>query len=195
MGNGKHRTLKARNIFLQPLHRMHVQMVGRLVEQQNVGLLQKQPREIHSRLLSAGKRGKKLLTLRLRNCQTVADFIRFGVDLISAAGFKAVCERVILQQDFLRRMLGHLPLQLAHASFDPVQPGERRAQHVVYRIICRIDRNLGNEPHLFPLRESNRAGIIVDFARQNLKQRRLARAVFAEQTHPLARLHVKTDAV
>ena len=31
-------------------------MVGRLVEQQNIGLLQKQPCKIHSRLFSAGKR-------------------------------------------------------------------------------------------------------------------------------------------
>ena len=92
-------------------------------------------------------------------------------------------------------MLGHLRLQLAHASFDPVQPGERRAQHVADQILRRIDRNLRNEPHLFALREGNRAGIIVDFARQNLKKRRLARAVFAEQPDALARLHVKADTV
>ena len=195
MGNRQNRSLKARNIFLQPFHRVHVQMVGRLIQKQNVGLLQKQPCKIHPRLFSAGKRRKKLLALRLRNRQTVADFVRFGVDLISAAGFKAVRERVILRQNFLRRMLGHLRFQLAHASFDPVQSGKRRAQHVADQILRRIDRDLGNKPHLFALREGNRAGIIVDFARQNLKKRRLARAVFAEQPDALARLHVKADTV
>ena len=195
MGNRQNRSLKARDVFLQPLHRMHIQMVGRLVEQQNVGLLQKQPCKIHSRLFSAGKRRKQLLALRRRNGKTVADFIRLGVDLIPAARFKAVRERVILRKNFLRRMLGHGFFQLAHSCANPVQTGKRRAEHVVYRVVRWIDRDLRDQADLLPLRKGDRAGIVVDLARENLEKRRLARAVFAEQPDALARLHVKADTV
>ena len=94
--------------------------------------------------------------------KTIADFICLGVNFIPAARFKAVCERVILGQNFLRRMLGHSLFQLTHARFDLVQVRERRAQHVVHRVVCRIDRNLGDEADLFALCKGNRAGIIID---------------------------------
>ena len=121
MGDGEDRAFKARNVFLEPLHRVHVQMVRRLVEKQNIRLLQKQSGEIHPRFFAAGERRKQLLALRLRDHQAVADLIRLGVDFIPAARFKAACERVILRKDLLWRMLGHGLLQLPHARFDFIQ--------------------------------------------------------------------------
>ena len=40
MGDGEHRALEFQQVFLQPLHAFHVQMVGGLVQQQNICLLQ-----------------------------------------------------------------------------------------------------------------------------------------------------------
>ena len=44
MRDREHCALKLLDVFLQPLDAVHVQMVGRLVEQQNIRLFQQQPR-------------------------------------------------------------------------------------------------------------------------------------------------------
>ena len=88
MGDGQHRTLKGLDIALQPFHAAQVQMVGRLVQEQNVGFFQQQTRQIDPRLFPAGKAVKGLCALLRRNGQAVAYLIHIHVHLISAAGLK-----------------------------------------------------------------------------------------------------------
>ncbi len=58
MGDGEHRAPEAGHIVLQPLHRMEIQVVGGLVQQQDVGVLQNQPAQVDPGLLPAGEGGK-----------------------------------------------------------------------------------------------------------------------------------------
>ena len=60
MGNDHHGAAVALQIFTQPVHRLHIQMVGRLVEQQDVGLLENDAGQIDARLFAAGQQRKLL---------------------------------------------------------------------------------------------------------------------------------------
>ena len=57
MGDHNHRVLVAHHLLLQPFHRRQIQMVGGLVQEQNVRLLQKQADQRQPRLLPAGELG------------------------------------------------------------------------------------------------------------------------------------------
>ena len=56
-------------------------------------------------------------------------------------------------------------------------------------------RNLGDEADLPARRKAHLAGVVVQLPGQNFEERRLARAVPAEQAHALPCLNVKADAV
>ena len=53
MGHGDHRTLVLLEVLLQPVDRLGVEVVGGLVEQQHVGLLQQQAAQGHPTALTA----------------------------------------------------------------------------------------------------------------------------------------------
>ena len=55
VGDGHHGAGEALQELLQPVHRFGVQVVGRLVEQQHVGLGQQQAAQRHAALLTAGE--------------------------------------------------------------------------------------------------------------------------------------------
>ncbi len=75
VGDGQDGPLEFFDIALEPLHRVHVEVVRRLVEQQDIRLLEQQPREIHARLLAAGEAVEVLLPLRGRDAEAVADLV------------------------------------------------------------------------------------------------------------------------
>ena len=53
MGHGNHRTLVLLQVLFQPVNRLGVEVVGGLVEQQYVGLLQQQAAKSHAAALTA----------------------------------------------------------------------------------------------------------------------------------------------
>ncbi len=57
VGDGDNRAGVLLQVLLQPGHGLGVEVVGRLVEQQDVGLLQEQPHQRHAPPLAAGKDG------------------------------------------------------------------------------------------------------------------------------------------
>ena len=59
MGDGDDRPLVFLQMVLQPLHRFGVEVVGGLVEQQDVGLLQQQAAQGHAPLFAAGEVGHR----------------------------------------------------------------------------------------------------------------------------------------
>jgi RNase P/RNase MRP subunit p29 len=195
VGDGQDGPLKFFNIALEPFHRVHIEVVRRLVEQQDIGLLEQQPREVHARFLAAGEAVEVLLPLRGGDAEAVADLVGLHVRLVAAAGLKARGKRVVLGERGLVRMRRHLLFQLAHFVLDVRQLPEGRAQHVLDGVARGVVRDLGDEADLAAGREAHLAGIVVQLAGQDLEQRRLARAVASEQTDPFALLHVKADAV
>ena len=55
MADGEDRTPEAGDIVLQPLGGVEVQVVGGLVQQENVRILQDEAAQVDSRLLAAGE--------------------------------------------------------------------------------------------------------------------------------------------
>ena len=85
VGDGQHRALEFEQVFLQPLDAFEVQMVGRLVQKQNVRLFQQQARQIHAGLLPARQAVEFLGAHGLRDAEAVADLIDICVLLVAAA--------------------------------------------------------------------------------------------------------------
>ena len=195
VGDGQDGSPEFFNIALEPFDRVHIQMVCRLVEQQDIRLFQQQPRQIHARLFAAGKAVKVLLPLRGGDAETVADLVGLHIRLIAAAGLKARGKRVVFGKQRLVRLRGHLLFQTAHFALDIRKLPERRAQHVLYRIARRVMRDLGDKADLPARREAHLAGVVVQLSGQYFEERRLARAVSPEQAHTLACLNVKAHAV
>ena len=165
------------------------------LEQEDIGLLEQQTREVHARFLAAGEAVEVLLPLHGGDAEAVADLVGLHVRLIAAAGLKARGKRVVFGKQRLVRPRGHLLLKLAHFALDICKLPERRAQHILDRIARRVMRNLGDEADLPARRKAHLAGVVVQLPGQNFEERRLARAVPAEQAHALPCLNVKADAV
>ncbi len=79
VGDEDHAARVLFEVMLQPSHGLGVEMVGRLVEQQNVGLRQQQLRQRHAPLLAA----RELLSLRMRRraAQRVERLLHLGVEV------------------------------------------------------------------------------------------------------------------
>ena len=98
MADGEHRTLEAQEIVLQPLCRVQVEVVRRLVQQENVGVLKDKARKVHAGLLPAGERIKGLGEHCRGNIQTVCHAAALNVHLVSAkAGIVGLKLIVLLQ--------------------------------------------------------------------------------------------------
>lgn len=69
MGDCQNRAIIALEELLQPLDSLHVQMVGRLIEQQDVGTAQQQLGQPYLGLLSAGEGGEAAVVLLRSNPQ------------------------------------------------------------------------------------------------------------------------------
>ena len=77
-------SLEGGKVALQPLDRVQIQMVGRLVKQQNVGILQNEPPEIDARLFAAGKRIEKPRAHLRGNGKPVCDLVDGRLGIVAA---------------------------------------------------------------------------------------------------------------
>ena len=71
MRNDQHRSVIIQQVIFQPLNRLHIQMVGRFVQQQYIRLRYKQTSERHSGLLTSRQLRLRLLKIRLGKSKTV----------------------------------------------------------------------------------------------------------------------------
>ena len=146
VGNGENRTPEILNIPFQPLHASQVQMVGRLVQKQNVRLFQQKAGKIRPGFFAAGQAVKFLGALFRRDAQAVADFVRFHVHFVAAPGLEAVGQAVVLPQLLRRRAPRHVHFQPLHSGFHLHEAGIGGAQHVLHGVARREFGNLGNQP-------------------------------------------------
>ena len=191
MGNGQDGSLELVQIFLQPFHAFQVQMVGGLVQKQNLRLLQQQPGQIHPGLFAAGEAGKFLASLLFCDAQAVADLIRVHIHIVAALGGKAVGQTVIFIQNLPGGTGSHGLLQLLHAHADLQELRKSRAQNVLYGVACRVLGDLGDETQLLVGVYIHLAIVISDFPGENAKQGGLAAAVSAQNGHTFPLLDLK----
>ena len=85
--------------LLEPRHRLGVEVVGGLVEQQQVGLRQQQPAQRHAAALATGERGD--VGVAGREPQGVHGDLDLAVEVVGALGLDLGLEAGLLLADLL----------------------------------------------------------------------------------------------
>ena len=193
VGDHQHRSPEGVDILLQPLHAAQIQVVGGLVQQQNVRFLQQQPGKIHPGFFTAGQAVEFLLPLRRGNAQTVADLVGLHIHVIAAAGLEPVAEGVILPEHLRGSAPGHLMFQQLHAAAQLHQRREGRAKHILHRVSRREFGNLGDQSQPLVGVDENRTVIVIHLTGKNLEQGGFSAAVASQNRDALALLHLEAQ--
>ena len=104
VGDGKDGALKGIQILLQPLCGAEVQMVGGLIQQQDVRVLQNEPGQVDPGLLAAGELIEELLAHCRRDFQAVADLAQTDGGIVAALSLKALRQIVVAGEGGLIRL-------------------------------------------------------------------------------------------
>ena len=196
MGNGDHRAPEGADILLQPLGGVEVQMVGRLVQEQNVRVLQNEAAQVHPGLFTAGEAVEQLCPHFPGNGEACGDLVDGHIGIIPAEGLKLFTQRPVAPQDGrVTVSLRHAALQRPHLLCQRLQAGKGGAQHILHGISGGIDGDLGDQAQAPPGGNGDLTLVIVQLSGENLKERGLAGAVFAQQAHPFALVDLKGQAV
>ena len=195
VGNGKHRPPETLNIPFQPLHASQIQMIGRLVQKQNVRLFQQKTGEIRPGLFAAGKAVEFLGALLRRDAQAVADLVHVHVHFVAAPGLEAVGQAVVFPQ-LLRRCAGrHVRFQPLHSGLHLHEAGIGGAKHVLHGVARRELGDLGNQPQTLVRIDVDLAAVIVHLAGKDVEKCGFSAAVSAKDRHPLPFLNFKAQVV
>ena len=189
VADGQHRALVVQIVILQPLRGPQIQVVGRLVQQQDIRVLQDEAPQVYPGLLPAGEGGKELLPLGRRDLQAVCHPVAVDLHAVAAKAPVVVGEQgggaVVLHE------LG----ELLHAAAHVGKPRLGGTQHVLYRPVRGEHRNLGDEADAPPRGDADLPLVIIQRAGENAEERGLAAAVGAKNAHPLPGIHGKGEPV
>ena len=108
VGHGDHGAFILLQMLLQPQHRFGIQVVGRFVEQQNIGLLEQQPAQRHPPLLAAGEHAH--LLVRRRATQGIHRDLEFAVEIPPVRRFDLFLQLGLLVDElfhFIRAGITH----------------------------------------------------------------------------------------
>jgi len=192
VGNQYHRMRVALQIILQPVAGRQVEVVGRFVEQQQVGALQQQLGQGDAHLPAAGEGLAGLLPVGLRKAETAQHFADLRLHGVAAAlGEELLGLGVAGQQ---------LAVPLAETRFEPLeflfegqQSGQRRAHLGEQRPAVVLEPLLRQVAEAGPLGGLHLAAVDSGAAGQHLEQGGLAGAVLAAQADAVLRADVQVD--
>ena len=193
VADDEHRAAKMQQICLQPLGRAQVEVVRRLVEQENVRVLEDEPREVHARFLPAGETVKRLRAHRGRDVQTVGHAVALVLHVVPAEAAEVFRQSVVLREQSGGVVRRHARGELVHARLHVVEPPVRLAQHVLRCPAVGVDRDLRDQPQPPPGGDGHGAGVRLQLTREDAEKRRLAAAVAPEDAHALAGVDVECD--
>ena len=194
MGDDEDGALVGLDVLLQPDGGVQVQVVGGLVQQQDLRVHQDQAGQVDPGLLAAGQVGKELFPERLLNAQTGADLLQPGLGLIAAPGLEGHLEPVVPGQQVLVSP-GELVGQLLHLLLHGLQVVEGRPKDLLHGKARGKDRDLGDEAHALAGGDDHITAVGMLLAGEDSEESGLARAVPAQDAHPLAGVHLEGEAV
>ena len=193
MRNEDHGVLLFEDQLFEKLHHIDVKVVGRLIEQQYIRFLQQQPGKGHAALFTPAEHGDRVVfhlfeievgkdTLDLvveRPGIVVVKIVReLGMLLQKLRILEIVCE---LQGECIVTLFG--TVELLKAAFDRLADGVALSEF----------RDLVKHLDLKILLGDAFAFIDIELAADDLHQRRLAAAVFADDDDAFALVNVKID--
>ena len=115
MGNHENTALVGAEVFFQPFQHVHVQMVRRFVQKEEIGVPHKSSSQINPHLLPAGKEMDIPVPVIIGKTQSRQDFPGGGFIVVAAKEFKARFRpAVILHQFLVALMAFQLPGQTFH---------------------------------------------------------------------------------
>ena len=186
------RPLEVLQELLEPADRHDVEVVGRLVEQQHVGLRGQHLREQHAELEAAGERGEGLLVGLGRDAEPLEDL----------AGARLQRVAVVLDDDVLELGVAVAVEVLLGPGEDALLLGhglpERRVAHhhdVDDADVLVLEVVLPEDSDPRALRDRDLAVARALLAAEDLEQRRLAAAVRAHDAVALARIELERDSL
>ena len=118
-------------------------MVCRLVQQQDIRVLQDQPRQIHAGLFAAGQLVKELLPHVRADGQAVGHLVFGGGGVIAAQRLEAGGQVIVPpQHGVVALALCHPVGQLIHFRLQCLHPLKSGVQYVLHRVPGGIDGDL-----------------------------------------------------
>ena len=199
MGYDHHRPSVTLQILLEPLERTDVQVVRRLVQKQNIRLLQKQYRQSQSGLLSSRQCRNLLIVHGLvkgHACQYAPDFALVHVSahaLIAFADLLILLKRLFIIAGLtffacLRKKTLHLLLHLREVLEHFIHFLDDGALGVETAVLFKIsDLQVRGHEKISP--------VMRELSRQHSQKRRLAGSVDADDADPLAAVDSEADLV
>ncbi len=195
VGDEDDRGIEIAQVALQPLQRGDVEVVGGLVEQQQVGSARQRPRQRGPGQLAAGEGRELPLGLLAAEAEAAQD----GEDAVAPAVAAAVLEPLLSGGVGAQSLLAGLAVR--HRRLEALQLG-LRLEHLrpagedvlAERDRCFARWALVVQGDARPFLQDEAACVGGQLSRQHPQQGRLAGAVAAGERHPLARLELEGDA-
>ena len=136
MGDQDKSVLVILKIPLQPLDMLYIQIVCRLVEEQDIRLLKKKFSEEDLRSLSAGELVNVLVKTDLVEAEGASDLLHLGVDNVEIMCHQKILDRSQLLHHGVHLILGrisHLRADVVHLLLHLKEEGKGTLKHVADR--------------------------------------------------------------
>ena len=175
---------------LQPLRRFQIEMVGRLVQHEQLGLHEQYPRQTQPRLFAAGKQARGLLAPLPGKAQSGQHALYAAGPLVAAGLLEAIGQSGVFAAQALEQIgvfvvLRHLPLEIAQLFLHTLQRLEHARKLLHHGQLGGDVGLLSEQPHPRAAQQTHRAAVGRHIAGNDLHQRRFAAAVHAHQAEPL----------
>ena len=196
MADGEDRAPEAGDIVLQPLGGVEIQVVGWLVQQEDVRILQDEAAQVDSRLLAAGEGVEEALAHVPRDGEAVRDIVHGDIGIVAAEGLEAGGEGIVAPEEggvILPRR--HALREALHLLPQLLEPGEGAAEDILHGAARGVDGDLGDEAHPAAGGDDGLALVGLQLAGEDPEEGALPRAVAAQEAHPLPLVDLEGDAV
>ena len=168
-------------IILQPEQREQVEVVGRLVQQQQIRLHHQQPRQARAHDPAAAHLPRLPVEVRVAITQAAQHLLRLGLHL-------RVVQLVVLRVRLQIFRAGHIArlLQFVQPLFQPGQLLHPAGRHIQHRFLAQRLALLRQMAHHRPFIALHDARVRLPLLENDGEERRFARAVRADQRDAVA---------
>ncbi len=185
MRDEQQRFARATEEGVEPFERGHVEMIGRLVQEEQLRILQQQGRQRGAHLPASGQIGGGPRELRPRESEPTEDLLRPvpAVELLVVRKLLVQFCELAAQLDLLllRRRLRQSRLHGGKAPLQPGAPGDAGEHPIDDRSGRQLRKLLRQIPGARPVHELHGAPVRLDLAGEDLQQGALAAAIRADQ--------------
>jgi hypothetical protein len=182
--------------LLEPLDRLDVEVVRRLVEQQQVGLRRERAGERRARQLAAREGRERPVEVVVGEAEAADDARRAVAPVVAARVLEPCLRRgVTSERAPVVVAAGHRRLQLPQLRLDRCEVGRPGQDVIAQRPSARGRRTLVVQRDPRALLEGELAALERRFAVERAQQRRLPGAVGPGERQPVAPLHLERHAV